>query len=440
MTFHPREGGRERLSAPLDRRTFLQRSAFAAASFPLASALLAACGAGGDNPGGVSPASLARSDSPVTLPMNEELTLKDGLRPEAGPLEVYNWDQYFNPKVVRMFEDKYGVKVNVNTFSNMNEAVATVSSNSSAKYDVWVADIDVVGQFATMGLLRPLNHSYLPNMANLWDRFKGTEPNQPYYDLGARYTVPYTTYTSGIGWRIDQPEGSTVAGPAEDEVSSWDTLWDPRWKGRIHVLDDFRETIAMSLLKNGITDVNTDDPSKRAANLKAAQDSLVELIDLVDVKADINDYTDLPEGLSLIHHGWSGDFIAARWNFPSSTADRDVIRYWSPESGGTAGNDVFTVTASGANPVLAHLFINFLLDFDVSMVNFQYIGYIPPMTDMDPDKMVAGGGESYSVILPGLRSTIATEADISRQLDLAPLSPEVTRQWQDVWEAFQSGS
>ena len=47
-------------------------------------------------------------------------------------------------------------------------------------------------------------------------------------------------------------------------------------KGDIHRL----------ILKNGITDINTDDAGTRAANLKVAQDSLSQMVDLVDVKAD----------------------------------------------------------------------------------------------------------------------------------------------------------
>ncbi len=47
-------------------------------------------------------------------------------------------------------------------------------------------------------LLRPLNHDYIPNIDNLWPQFQN-----PWYDAGWRYSVPYTVYTTGIGWRTD---------------------------------------------------------------------------------------------------------------------------------------------------------------------------------------------------------------------------------------------
>ncbi len=435
MTSHPREGGRKYPFAPIDRRTFIKRTGLAAASVPLLSAFLAACPRP-DEPTGPT-AAPARPNSPVRLPSYDNLAIQDGLQPESGPLEIYNWEEYINPRVVGMFEEQYGVKVNVNTFNTMTEAVGTLTT-SDQTYDVWIADIDVLGKLAASGLLRPLNHSYVPNLANAWDRFQGASEGQPYYDVGAQYSVPYTTYTSGVAWRIDE------GGPSEEYVAGleneWDLLWDEKWTGKIHLLDDYRESIAAALLKNGITDINTDDAAARATNLQKAQQSLIEAVERLNVKADVSGYSDLPQGESLIHHGWSGDFIASKWYFPEGTVDKDVLRYWTPSEKGPAGNDTFTILGSGKNPVLAHHFLNFMLDFDNAMVNFQWNGYIPPQKQLDPEKLVVGSGESYSILLPGLRSTVATEADIEKMTELAPLSPDVDSQWKDVWEFFQTAS
>ena len=43
------------------------------------------------------------------------------------------------------------------------------------------------------------------------------------------------------------------------EEMGWDILWDPTYKGVTSILDDYREGIAMALLRPGITDVNTTD-------------------------------------------------------------------------------------------------------------------------------------------------------------------------------------
>ena len=39
----------------------------------------------------------------------------------------------------------------------------------------------------------------------------------------------------------------------------YDILWDPSHRGRVGVYDSYRDTMGEALLRNGITNVNTDD-------------------------------------------------------------------------------------------------------------------------------------------------------------------------------------
>ena len=96
-------------------------------------------------------------------------------------------------------------------------------------------------------LLRPLNHTYIPNIKNVWPSF-----TNPWYDQEWRYTVPYTIYTTGIGWRTDQVPADIGA-----LKNPYDSLWDPVYKGKTAVIDDFHTAMAMVLLRQGITDINT---------------------------------------------------------------------------------------------------------------------------------------------------------------------------------------
>ncbi len=48
-------------------------------------------------------------------------------------------------------------------------------------------------------LLQPLQQSYMPNLKNVWPEYQ-----DPWYDQGSQYSVPYTVYTSGIGYRSDR--------------------------------------------------------------------------------------------------------------------------------------------------------------------------------------------------------------------------------------------
>ena len=66
-------------------------------------------------------------------------------------------------------------------------------------YDLYFPSYDQISRLVTGGLTAPLNHSYIPNIKNVWPNF-----TNPWYDQEWRYTAPYTIYTTGIGWRNDQ--------------------------------------------------------------------------------------------------------------------------------------------------------------------------------------------------------------------------------------------
>ena len=69
--------------------------------------------------------------------------------------------------------------------------------------------------------------------------------------------MPYTIYTTGIAWRKDHvPENPyTMANP-------WAMPWQAKYKGKVAILDDYREGISLGLMKNGIYDLNTTNPSQ----------------------------------------------------------------------------------------------------------------------------------------------------------------------------------
>ena len=80
----------------------------------------------------------------------------------------------------------------------------------------------------------------------------------PWYDQGSRYSVPYTVYTTGIGWRADKLphfDPNKLAKPVGRAVASRAEHLGPRG-----LLDDQHEGLAMALLRDGVTDVNTENP------------------------------------------------------------------------------------------------------------------------------------------------------------------------------------
>jgi spermidine/putrescine transport system substrate-binding protein len=410
---HPRE-------SRYGRREFLGRSAAGVVGLSSLSTILAACG-GSDN-GNFKPPELmlARPDSPVTWPLfDDNPMVASGLEPEGGTLRIYNWNGYLWPKIKKDFAKEYGVKVEETFFSTTDEAVAKISSGA-VDFDVFFPTQDRIGRLVIGKSLQPLNRDYLPNLANVWPSVQ-----DPWYDKGSQYTVPYTTWTTGIGYRTDHVPTTP------DKLSNpYEIYWDEANRGKMFLLDDGRDAPAHMLLKKGIRNVNTEDGD----DIALAKDELKSLYDL-NVKVSTDDYTNLPEGRAWVHQMWSGGAISAQWYLPEGTGT-EALGFWFPEDGaGTIGNDNIAIPRNAKNPVLAHHFLNYLLDNKHGYDNFSnYVGYQPPFTRLGPDRLIADG-----VVPANLRTAIVRESDFDKGYFLTELTPAGQTEWQNAWAEFKAG-
>lgn len=389
---------------PISRRRFIGQSAGLGVMLGMGVPILQACGGDDDDGGG----------DGATDP------IADGLEPEAGPLRLFNYADYVNPDVVAAFEERYGVTVEITTFDVDAEAI-TKLANGSVEVDVHHSCApNSLDRVIAGGLLQPLNKTYLTNLTNVFDSFQ-----DPWYDRGNVYTVPYTVYSSGIGYRADMID------PAAIEEQGWDILWNPEYKGVTSILDDYREGIALALLRRGITDVNTADPEVIA---QAGAD-LEELTGLMNIKVNIEGYKDVPEGVTHLAHTWSGDMLAGAYSYLPEGTGPEVLGWWYPSDGvGVVGNDCMAVTANAKNPVLAHLYINHLLDTAVAEENFSWNGYLPPIKGLDADYLIE---QEYAP--ENLRAAVLTDEIIDQGLRYEPLETEVDQLWESAWSKFTAG-
>jgi len=386
------------------RRQFLARSAQLGVLLGAGIPLLNACGSDSGGSGD-------QSTEPIA----------DGLQPEKGPLRIINYADYVNPEVIADFEAKYGVKVEISTIDTDTEAVAKLASGA-LKVDVHHSMASTsIGNLIKGGLIQPLNRSYLTNRGNVLKAF-----DDPWYDPGAVYSVPYTFFGTGIGYRADRID------PAEVEAQGWDTLWNAtKFKGQVSILDDEREAFTMAMLRKGITDINTLDQ----AVIDQALADVSELIDLVNVKVNIEGYKDIPEGTTTIAHTWSADLIAGAASYLPEGTSSEVLGFWHPPSEQyLVNNDSMGVLANAENPVLAHLYIDFLLDNAVAEKNFSWVGYLPALTELDADYVIGAG-----YVPENLRSCVPTNDDIAKGLRYEALGPEGDAQYEAAWSKFTAG-
>ncbi len=364
---------------------------------------------------------LARRDYPVTMPRFRD-PVRSGAKPErGGELRIYNYADYLNPAVLKEFGKREGVSVRVTTFDTLDEAFTKLSTGR-LEFDVIFSSPDHLSQLVGRRLVQPLNFELIPNLVkNAWP-----ELHSPFYDAGPRYTVPYTVYTTGIGWRND------LVGSFDPAQLGWESIWKATsLKGRVGILDDSREGLGMALMRRGVSNLNTEVPEQLAQATK----DLEELNSLVRVKVDINEYETLPAARVVLHESWSGDLISAVISYLPKGTKADVLSYWYQRAGGPVFNDCICVGAQAAKPVLAHRFLNYLLDPKVAYANFVgYVGYQPPLNAINAQELFAKG------ILPkGLANTVVTHEDYANGNAYLTLSASGQRLWDNAWAAFRNG-
>src|SRR3954463_9204267 len=201
--------------------------------------------------------------APVTLPLTQDPIAAD-TPIESGPLVLYNWADYIYKPIVANFEDKFGVDVQISTYNNLEEGIQKVV-NGQVVPDVFVPTPGYLRRLVAKDLLQPLNHDLIPNMSNVWPSYSNPGP---YYDVNWHYSVPYTIYTWGVAYRRDRVDDASAA------QQGWDALWNHDYAGKISLYDSYGDTIAITILRNGSLDVNSQDPAVIDAAKQAIEQTI----------------------------------------------------------------------------------------------------------------------------------------------------------------------
>ncbi len=284
------------------------------------------------------------------------LLLSTGCGPKSGgadTLNLYIWEEYMDPEVLRDFEAETGIRVVESNYGSNEEMLAKLQVGGGG-YDLVVPSDYVVAMLRRQGLLAPLDLAKLPGLANLHERFKA-----PPFDPGHAHSVPFQWGLTGIAYNRAE-----LARPPRSWAEFFDVERAAAARGRISLLNDAREVFASALLALG------KNPSSRdPADITAAKELLRNFKPFV-AKFDSEAFEDsLAAGETLLVQGWSGEITVAM-------EENDRIEYVIPEDGAIAFVDNLVILAASKRTEAAHRFIDFVLRPDIAarIANFTYYG------------------------------------------------------------------
>ena len=260
----------------------------------------------------------------------------------AGELNVYNWGDYINPKVLERFEQEYDVKVTLDTYGSNEEMLAKIQAGATG-YDIVFPSVHMHDIMHKLDLLYKSNINQHPDFKNIDPEFIRAKT-----DPKGEWCLPYAYGSVGIFYNRK----------LVPELKSWEEFFAiPEKTGnKIVMLDDMRETIGVGLIMNGYS-VNSRNPDE----LKVAQDFLLERKDQISAFT----YDVVP----LIT---SGDVAAAHWFVGANIwvkENPDELGYVIPAEGATLYQEDICILKSAPNKENAVKFLEFYLNPEIPALN-----------------------------------------------------------------------
>ncbi len=274
-----------------------------------------------------------------------------GCRKDKPTLYVYNWGDYIDETILEEFEKETGMRVVYDTFATNEDMYVKIKSGGSS-YDLIFPSDYMFTRMLEEGMLEKINTANIPNLKHIDQRFLGHD-----YDPQNEYSVPYMWGTMGILYNTTM---------VEEEVDSWDILWDPKYRKEILMLDSQRDSIGAALLKLGYS-LNTLDLAElaEAGELLKQQKPLV-LAYVVDEGKD-----KMVAGEAALALVWSGEATYAHHENPD-------LAYAIPKEGTNIWFDVMAIPKGAKNKEGAEKFIDFLNRPEISFRNADHTGYATP--------------------------------------------------------------
>ena len=224
----------------------------------------------------------------------------------SKPPTLFQWQDYVDPHFTAAYEAAYHEKVGTSIFADEDEAFSKMRAGFKP---------DVMGPcLYSNGIIEPIDISRLKN----WNKIAPALRNLPGMSAGPGkvWFVPHYWGNTSLTIRTD-------LAPEYARSQSWDILFDPKYKGRVSVLDGADDVVPFIAHMIGIDAYHMSD-----ADWARVQAKLRELVpQLRFVSAD---NTALAQGLA------SGEIVAAmswRTTFASLNREHKPVAYLTPPGG-----------------------------------------------------------------------------------------------------------
>jgi len=278
----------------------------------------------------------------------------------SGSVTISNWPLYIDKGTVPAFEKATGVSVKYIEDINSNEEFFNklrpqLEQGESGGRSIFVLADYMVSKMHKLGYLQEFDKSGLPEV----EKNLVSSLQHPQFDPNRDYTVPWQSGMTGI--IVNKETGN--------DIHSICDLFDPKYKGKIDILNEVREAVPLVMKCEGVdpNEASEADWMKAIEKLKSASES-------GQIRRFTgNDYqSDLTSGNVVAVMGWSGDAVQLQ-------EDNPELEWRMPTEGCMLWSEDMVIPVGAPNPTAAEAFMNYVYEPENQAAIAEYVNYVTPV-------------------------------------------------------------
>lgn len=279
-------------------------------------------------------------------------------------INVYNWGEYISVAdgdectfdTNAEFEKLTGIKVVYTNFASNEEMYAKLRAGGTS-YDIIIPSDYMISRMINEDMLEKLDFSNIENFRYIRDDMKN-----PDYDPTGEYSVPYTWGIVGIIYNTE------MVSP-DDDVETWDILWDVNYANNVFMFSNSRDTFGIALKKLGYSfNTENEDEINKAAEALREQKPLVQAYVMDEI------FDKMGGGEAALAPYYAGDALTMMQDNPS-------LAFAIPKEGTNIFYDAMCIPKGSKNKEAAELYINYMCETLTALKNIEYIMYSTPHTE-----------------------------------------------------------